>query len=171
MKQPILFLMFGYPGAGKSTTAKIIQKLNGAERLSTDAVRLELFPKPTYTQKEHDTVYATLDQRAKELLMAGKNAIYDGNLNRYVHRLEKYELAEKAGAKAVLLWIQTPKGIARNRAVLRGHKHLVPKSETFDTMFQRVSKVLEEPREDEPVYTIKGIDIDENEIAEILARL
>jgi predicted kinase len=116
-------------------------------------------------------VYATLDKQAKELLLKGKNVIYDGNLNRYAHRLEKYELCEHTGAKAVLLWIRTPKGIARNRAVLRGHKHLLPQNETFDTMFERVSKVLEEPREDEPVYTIDGVDLEESDILEIVDRV
>lgn len=171
MSKPILFLMFGYPGAGKSTAAKIIQKHIAAEYLSSDLVRIELFPSPTYTQKEHDTVYATLDKRAEAFLKAGKSVIYDGNLNRYEHRLEKYALCEASDARPVLLWIRTPKGIARNRAVLRGHRHLVPQNETFDSMFERVSKAMEEPREDEPVYTIDGVELEENDFIELLDRL
>ena len=34
MQKPTLFMMFGYPGAGKTTTAEIINELTGAEHLS-----------------------------------------------------------------------------------------------------------------------------------------
>src|SRR5689334_4983914 len=104
MKQPTLFMMFGYPGAGKTTVANIINEVTGAVHLSSDEVRLELFPEPIYTQAEHDTVYATLDERAEAALREGKSVIYDANLNRFVHRMEKYTLCERAGARAVLFW-------------------------------------------------------------------
>lgn len=171
MNQPTLFMMFGYPGAGKTTTSKVIHELTGAEHLSSDELRLQLFPNPTYTQKEHDELYQTLDKKTETLLKAGKSVIYDANLNRFQHRLEKYEMCKRTGARPVLLWLQTPLEVARNRAVLRGHHHLVPKDETFESMFDRVSSAIEEPREDEPVYKIESTNLDKNALAEILARL
>jgi predicted kinase len=171
MSQPILYMMFGYPGAGKTTTAKAIHELTGAERLSSDDIRIELFPHPTYSQEEHDTLYDVLNKKTETLLKAGKNVIYDANLNRYKHRLEKYELCERAGARPVLLWLQTPREVARNRAVMRGHHHLVPKDETFESMFDRVTSVIEEPREDEPAYKIEGANLDRSALAELLAKL
>ena len=171
MNQPTLFMMFGYPGAGKTTAAKVVQEITGAEHLSSDVLRLELFPNPTYDQAEHDAVYAKLDERAEEYLRQGKSVIYDANLNRYKHRLEKYELCDRTGAKAVLLWVQTPKQLARERAVMRGHHHLVPKDETFESMFDRVTSIIEEPQEDEPLYTINGNPLNRNEVSELLSRL
>lgn len=171
MNQPTLFMMFGYPGAGKTTTAKIIRKITGAEHLSSDVLRLELFPKPTYTQEEHDAVYSELNKRTEDLLKQGKSVIYDANLNRYNHRLEKYLMCERTGAKAVLVWIQAPRELARERAVMRGHHHLVPKDETFESMFDRVTSVIEEPEEDEPLYTLDGSHLDEHAVSEILARI
>lgn len=164
-------MMFGYPGAGKTTTAKLIHGLTGAAHLSSDEIRIELFPQPTYSPAEHDAVYSELNKRTEALLQAGKNVIYDANLNRYQHRLEKYELCERAKAKPVLLWIKTSKELARERAVLRGHHHLVPKDETFESMFDRVTGVIEEPREDEPLYSLTGDPVDQHAVAEILARL
>lgn len=171
MHQPTLFMMFGYPGAGKTTTAKIVHELTGAEHLASDVIRLEMFPQPTYTQEEHDALYTELDRRTEGLLKAGKSVIYDANLNRYMHRLEKYALCDKTKARAVLLWVQAPKELARDRAVLRGHHHLVPKDETFESMFDRVSGSIEEPREDEPLYTLDGANLRKEAVAEILDRL
>jgi len=171
MHQPTLFLMFGYPGAGKTTVAQLVAKITGATHLSSDTLRIELFPDPTYSQAEHDAVYAELNKRTEELLQAGKSVIYDANLNRYDHRAEKYDMCERTGARPIVLWIQTPRELARNRAVMRGHHHLVPKDETFETMFDRVTSVIEEPRADEPVRALDGTKVDEPSVAAVLGGL
>jgi predicted kinase len=164
-------MMFGYPGAGKTSVAKVIHQLSGAVHLSSDDLRLELFPHPTYDQAEHNAVYAELNKRSEELLKQGKSVVYDANLNPYQHRTEKYEMCERTGARAVLLWVQAARDLARQRAVMRGHHHLVPQDETFESMFDRVTSIIEEPREDEPLYTIDGTDLKKSDVADILARL
>lgn len=168
MSQQILYLMLGYPGSGKTTTANIIQHLTGAVHLSSDTLRLELFPQPSYSQAEHDAVYKELDKRAEELLQNGKNVIYDANLNRYVHRVEKYALCQRTGARPLLVWIRVPRDTARSRAVLRGHRHLVPKDETFESMFDRVANAIEQPQAHEKVITLDGNVLNEKTIAEAL---
>ena len=150
----------GYPGSGKTTAAKLIHKLCDAEHLSSDVLRLQLFPKPTYTQAEHDAVYKELDRQTEELLAQGKNVVYDANLNRYVHRQEKYDIAKRTNAQTVLLWVEVPKTLARDRAVLRGHRHLVPEDETFESMFDRVAATIEEPHANEHVIKLHGKHID-----------
>jgi predicted kinase len=171
MDKPRLYLMLGYPGAGKTSVAKIIEKLTGAVRLSSDDLRLQLFPHPTYSQDEHDAVYKELDRRTEALLQEGKGVIYDANLNRYIHRIEKYVIAERTNARAVLVWVQVPRDLARERAVLRGHHHLVPKDETFESMFDRVSSIIEEPREDERAYTLDGTEVDDQSVQKLLNKL
>jgi predicted kinase len=171
MQQPTLFLMFGYPGAGKTTAAKLISELTGATRLSSDDLRIELFPKPTYTEAEHSTVYKTLDQRVEQLLSEGKSVVYDANLNRYVHRAEKYAIAKKTNVRPVLIWVKVPRDFSKERAVIRGHHHLVPEDETFESMFERVANTLEEPSSDEPVYTLNGTYLTPDTISEMLKRL
>jgi predicted kinase len=171
MSTPMLFLMFGYPGAGKTTVANMVAKITGAVHLSSDLIRLELFPQPTYSQAEHDAVYTELNKRAQDLLQAGKSVIYDANLNRYSHRAEKYDMCERTSARPIVLWVQTSRELARNRAVMRGHHHLVPKDETFETMFDRVSSVIEEPRAEEPVRIVDGTHVDESSVATLLEGL
>jgi predicted kinase len=171
MGKHTLYLMLGYPGAGKTTIAKHIHELTGAVHLSSDELRLELFPQPTYSQEEHAAVYKALDQKTEALLAQGKSVIYDANLNRYQHRAEKYDICKKTGAKAVVIWVQVPKQFARERAVLRGHRHLVPQDETFESMFDRIAHTIEEPKTDEHVVTIEGVDVTANKVAATLAKL
>lgn len=157
--QPTLYLMLGYPGAGKTTIAKIIAEQTDAILLSSDAMRLEMFPEPTFSQEEHDQLYAALDQKTIDLLESGLSVIYDANLNRYQHRLEKYDICDATNAIPVLVWVRTEKEIAKKRAMHESRDHLVPKTETAEAMFERIANVIEEPESDEPAVQIVGQNI------------
>lgn len=154
--QPTLYLMLGYPGAGKTTIAKIIAEQTEAILLSSDAVRLQLFPEPQFTQEEHNQLYAALDQKTIDLLESGYSVIYDANLNRYQHRQEKYDICNETNAIPMLVWVRTSKDVARERAVHDSRSHLVPQNETPEAMFDRIADIIEEPRPDEPTIQIIG---------------
>lgn len=156
MHKPTLYLMFGYPGAGKTTAAALLHELTGAVHLQSDQVRLELFPQPTFSHAEHDELYRTLDTRTEQLLREGKSVIYDANLNRYQHRKDKYDICARSGATALLLWIQTPKDLAKQRAMHESRQHLWPRHETPEQLFDRVAGVIEEPAADEAYIAIDG---------------
>lgn len=166
---PKLYMMLGYPGAGKTTVSLMIQELTGAVHLNSDVIRLELFPQPTFTQDEHDKLYKEINARTEKLLKQGKDVIYDANLNRYKHRQEKYELCKKVGAQPLLLWIRTAKPIARQRRIddTRSH-HLVPTHEDPGSMFDRLVGVFEEPTTDEPYIQIDGNHVTPNDIRQLL---
>ncbi len=155
----MLYLMLGYPGAGKTTTAKVICDLTGAEHLSSDEVRLKLFPHPSFSEAEHATLYHYLDKQTEELLAQGKDVVYDANLNRFRHRKEKYDICARLDAKPVLLWIQTPKELAKVRAAHNSRIHLWPQNETPQEMFERISRVIEEPHPDESYIVIDGTKV------------
>jgi len=148
--------MSGNPGAGKTTIAKIVEEITGAVRLTSDEVRVELFPKPTFSKQEHDELYAILNQRTEELLKSGQSVIYDANLNRLQHRQEKYDICERVGAKPVLLWVKTPREMARSRAVHDSRSHLWPPNETPGDMFDRVVDIVEEPNDAELYIRVDG---------------
>lgn len=168
MQKPTLYLMLGYPGAGKTTTANIIHELTGAVHLSSDELRGEIFPKPDFSQQEHENLYKTIDQTSEHLLQQGKSVIYDANLNRLQHRQEKYAICKKAGATPVLLWVQAPRSIAKQRAAYIDRQHLVPDNETPDEMFERIANVIEEPKNDEPYTVIDGTKVTKEYVAGLL---
>ncbi|MCL2134317.1 MAG: adenylyl-sulfate kinase [Candidatus Bathyarchaeota archaeon] len=80
----------GFPGSGKSVISRalldILRQNNlSAKMLSSDELRKNLIPNPTYSLEERDFVYATIVHIAKLLTQKGVNVLIDatGNLRRY----------------------------------------------------------------------------------------
>ncbi|MGZ6004681.1 MAG: AAA family ATPase [Candidatus Saccharimonadales bacterium] len=163
-----LFMMLGYPGAGKTTAAESVAMLTGAVHLASDRIRLELFPEPRFTPEEHQQVYATIDARTKQLLEEGKSVIYDANLNRRQHRQDKYEICRQTGARPVLLWVQAPRQLAKDRATDFSRQVLWPSHETADELFERIANLIQVPDKTEPFVAISGTDISRDYIKRVL---
>jgi predicted kinase len=159
MAKPTLHLLMGLPGSGKTTLGRQLEKKLNATYLSSDEYRIMLFKKPCFSQEEHDMLYATLDHNVLHLLEAGHDVIYDANLNRRHHRQEKYDLAKKFDAKVILWWLQTTKNLAKARRIESQDIRLVPEGETSERMFDRVTKVIEVPDENEPYIAVDGSNV------------
>jgi predicted kinase len=166
--QATLHLLMGLPGAGKSTLAKVLHELTGAEVLSSDSTRLLIFSKPCFSQDEHDRLYAILDHNLEHLLAAGRDTIYDANLNRQSHRQEKYVLAKKYNARVILWWVQTPKELAKQRRVNEQNHDLLPEGETSERMFERIAQILEAPETNEQCVLVDGTKIQKDYIKNLL---
>lgn len=168
MQRPTLHLLMGLPGAGKTTLAKTLQKLTKAARLSSDDYRLIIYPEPTFTQTEHDNLYSLIDHSAEHLLASNHDVIYDANLNRYIHRQEKYALADKYNANIVLWWVKTPRGLSKERRIADQNQTLLPEGDTADNMFERIANILEEPEQNEKYIEIDGTNLEVEEVKKAL---
>lgn len=169
MSKATLHLLMGLPGAGKSTLARQLSELTKATRLSSDETRIMLFDEPCFSQDEHDRLYAILDHNLEHLLAAGMDVIYDANLNRRVHRDEKYATAKEYDAEVKLWWVQTPEELAKQRRVDEQDELLLPEGETSEKMFDRIAAIIEEPGKDEPHVVIDGRNIRPDDIKKHLS--
>lgn len=169
-QQPTLYLMLGYPGAGKTTVAEVLAKLTGAIHINSDYVRLRAFNPPRFNKEEHKSLYNTIDYLSELILKSGKSVIYDANLNKHQYRQEKYDICKKVEANCQLIWIKTDKSVAQKRATLDAPQH--PKHRPFgnmpEDMFKRLINELEEPKENESPIILNGTQIEKSEIAKLL---
>lgn len=84
----LIVLICGLPGVGKSTLARALAPLIHAVVLSTDKIRKELIPNPTYRWQERRLIYDVLVLLAKYLHREGINCILDATFNTESSRKE-----------------------------------------------------------------------------------
>jgi predicted kinase len=73
--------MCGLPGVGKTTIARQLAPLINGVVLSTDKIRKEIFPKPTYGRRERKLIYDILILLAKYLCNSNVNCILDATFS------------------------------------------------------------------------------------------
>lgn len=174
MNRPILFLMLGFPGAGKTTVSRILHKLTGATHVWADHERRKRIKSPTYTHQENVELYSQLNKEVEELLLEGKSVVFDTNFNFYKDRQKLRAIAERAGVQTVVVWLTTDKSLARQRATehdLEGdHTRVLGNMPV--SHFERIAKNLQKPRPDERVITFDGSNhITEDDVAKALQTL
>jgi predicted kinase len=165
MTKPTLYLLLGYPGAGKTTVSKIIHDLTGAVHLWADQIRRERFGTPTYSQAENKELYDYLNELTAELLQTGQSVIFDTNFNFYKDRQHLRDIAQKHHAE----WVKAPLDIARKRAVEDADKH---QNRVLGHMpverFERMTHNLQEPRDDEKYLAVDGTKVSQEYISKLL---
>ena len=78
----MIVLICGLPGVGKTTIAKNLAPLIDAVILSSDKIRKELIPNPTYTKEERKLIYDVMVLIAVYLQNSGTNIILDATFNK-----------------------------------------------------------------------------------------
>ena len=160
MSRPKLYLFIGYPGAGKTTTARLIARQTGAIHIWADAERHKMFAEPTHSQQESVQLYEYLNHRTGELLAEGHDVVFDTNFNFYNDRERLREIANQRGADTIVIWMTTPVKIAHERSVhapeLR-NGYMVGMTED---RFQSIVSKLEPPRKNEKFIKIDGTNLD-----------
>lgn len=114
-RRPVLVVMTGLTGTGKSFLAQKLGQRLGIEPVRSDVVRKERFGLPPiatqldnhaaqlYTPSATELTYETLLERAEASLRQGDSVILDATFLRYKHRQAARELAKRFGAVFRLL--------------------------------------------------------------------
>lgn len=126
--KPILVVLGGFMGTGKSTLAKALASTLGSEVISTDEVRYALlgpsqeplgYDHGIYRPELRRRVYGELLNRAKQHLNNGCSVILDGAFLKNEVRLPVMQLSRQHGAVPIFIQCECPKSTAIQRLAER----------------------------------------------------
>lgn len=151
-------MLYGFPGAGKSYFARQLAESLHAAHIQGDRIRSELFEQPRYDKEENEVINHLMDYMAEEFLAAGMSVIYDTNAMRATQRRELREMARKAHAEHVLVWLQIDTESAFARVGKRDRrrsddKYAMPLNRQ---MFDKVIGGMQNPLTTEDYVVVSG---------------
>lgn len=163
LEKSMLISVTGVPGTGKSYFAKNLGEKTGAVRLNSDAMKAAIFGQfEGMTDEEialaNAGAYRAVDYAAQEALRAGHDVVYDRNAHTREIRDRQRTLALAEGALSVLVWVQTPREIAMDRAITRQARNdqYVFNREEWRDVVARHDDTFDAPADDENFVIING---------------
>lgn len=156
--KPVLFMLYGMPGAGKSFVARQLGDHVAAANVQGDRIRAELFENPTYTKQENHIVASLMTYMTQEFLKAGVSVLFDVNAMRHSQRRALRNMARRFGAEPILLWLQIDPDTAYARASSRDRRKIddhYAQQITLDG-FKQLLAGMQNPEADEQYIVLSG---------------
>lgn len=152
-QKPILMMLLGYPGAGKTFFGRQYSEEKKLPLVSADRLRFELFEDPQYNREEESVVANIMDMMIEEYLKAGLSVVIDGMNSTRTRRYAMRELARKYHANPLAVWVQTDMHTAFHRASNRDRRQTDDKySRSIDEdTFEQLKKAVKPPQNEDYV--------------------
>ena len=156
--KPLLLMLYGFPGSGKTYFARQFCDQVQAAHVQGDRIRSELFDEPRYDKEENSVVSHLMDYMAEEFLSAGLSVVYDTNAMRITQRHELREMARRHKAQPLLVWQQVDAESAFLRASKRDRRHVDDKyNAPMDRpRFDNLAAGMQNPRNVEDYAVVSG---------------
>lgn len=166
MGKPLLIMMMGHPGSGKSYFARHLAEREKIVRLNADALRTEMYGSTEemirYKALDQtllsEKMFRALDYVGKQILSFGLSVIFDTNNNKQLTRENYGDMARQFDAIAVTAWIQASPDDALHRVQQREatpDQHKWSEERAHEVIKRHIDNT-DEPGEDENVIIIDG---------------
>lgn len=156
--QPVLVLLYGFPGAGKTYFARQFTESVHAAHLEQDRIRHELFGQPRFTKQENTALNRIMEYMASEFLSAGISVVYDMNSMRLSQRKNLREMARLNKAQTIVVWFQ----VDPDTAFIRNQKRDRRKADDHYAVgydveaFRQIAAYMQQPEHVEDTIVVSG---------------
>lgn len=156
--KPVLILMYGFPGSGKTYFARQFCEAMQAAHLEQDRIRFELFQQPRYSKQENAALNRIIEYMVGEFLTAGISVVLDMNAMRISQRRSLREIARANKASVLVVWFQ----IDADTAFTRNQKRDRRKNDDryavgYDVeAFKQIAAYMQAPEPTEDFVVISG---------------
>ena len=112
---PVLVVVSGLPGTGKSYFSKRLAEKVPFLVLESDVLRKLLFVTPSYSSQESSQLFRTIHLLLRELLKKGISIILDATNLSERFREYLYGIVDRLDVKLVLVRVEAPPGVVYQR--------------------------------------------------------
>jgi len=120
--EPALIVVSGLPGTGKTYFCNRLTERLPSVVLESDVLRKTLFSPPRYSAKESSQLFRAIHQLIQKLLAKGIPLILDATNLSERNREYLYSIADRLDAKLVLVRVEAPPEVVRQRLEARRDK-------------------------------------------------
>jgi predicted kinase len=158
--RPVVVVMMGLPGTGKTHCSRLLCERIGAAHVASDELRSRLFIAPSYAEEENRAVFAAGEALIDALLGEGHRVVVDATHLLARHRAGVTTVARHRGAPIVYVRVTAPEDDIRRRLSSRRasraeHDH----SEADETIYDRMRTMTFEPPAEGHVELFNGPDL------------
>ena len=117
--RPILVVVSGLPGTGKSCFCRQLAERLPSVILESDALRKTIFPSPSYSLEESARLFKAIRFLIERLVKRGISVIMDATNLTERYREYFYSIADRLGVKLVLVRVEAPPSLVKERLEAR----------------------------------------------------
>jgi predicted kinase len=156
--KPVLILLYGFPGAGKTLFAHNFTQYVNCAHVHSDRIRHALFEEPRYDKEEDQIIEHLMNFMTEEFLSAGISVIYDARMSRKSERFAARELAHAKHAKTLLIWFQIDPDTSYARLRKRDRRKTEDKyaKEYSQSEFRANTSIMQHPEPTEDYVVVSG---------------
>jgi predicted kinase len=158
LAKPVLIILYGFPGSGKSFFGRQISSDIGAAHVNGDQLRFEFFENPLFNKEEDDVVEHLSLYMVEQFLQTGTSVVYDTNASRTAQRRLLRDIAARTKTEVITVWLQLDMETAFDRVVKRDRRKADDKfSRSMDrTTFESVISRMQNPSLLEDSVVVSG---------------